>query len=98
MLNYLTWQSSVSSILQYVAVFVSEKRYLCKRLFSTKWSIPRGAEFFFVCELSGRTKSKKTTTNSAPRGIFRLVENNLNVAVQWSTDFIALKVVTPPFW
>ena len=48
------------------------------RLFSTRRNIPRGAEFFFVCELSGRTNLKKTKKISAPRGIFRLVENSLN--------------------
>ena len=43
---------------------------------ATKRNIPR-AEFFFVCELSGRANLKKTKKNSAPRGTFRLVENSL---------------------
>ena len=33
----------------------------------------------FVCELSDRTNLKKTKKNSASRGIFRLVQNSLNV-------------------
>ena len=40
-----------------------------------------GYVFFFVCELSRRTNMKKTKKNSAPRGIFRLVENSLKVIV-----------------
>ena len=47
------------------------------RNFSTRRNFPRAAEFFFVCELSGRTNRKKTKKNCAARGKFRLVENGL---------------------
>ena len=47
------------------------------RLFSTRRNFPRAAQFFFVCELSGRTNRKKTKKNCAARGKFRLVENSL---------------------
>ena len=43
------------------------RNMLVLRLFSTKRNIPRGAEFFFVCELSDRANLKKTKKNSAPR-------------------------------
>ena len=57
---------------------ISEKQVnIWSRLFSTRRNIPRGAEFFFVCELSGRINLKKTKKNSDPHGIFRLVENSL---------------------
>ena len=66
-------QNEVYELYLIPAEFVS-----ASRLFSTKRNIPRGAEFFFVCELSSRTNSKKTKKISAPRGIFRkTVENRL---------------------
>ena len=53
-------------------------KLLVRRLFSPKRNIPRGAEFFFVCELSRKTNLGKAKKNSAPRGIFRLVGNSLD--------------------
>ena len=44
------------------------------RLFSARRNFPHAAEFFFVCELSGRTNRKKTKKNCAARGKFSLVE------------------------
>ena len=60
------------------------------RRFSTKRNIPGGAEFFFVRELSGRTNLKKTEKNSAPSGIFRLVENSLYIenCLEHSTNLL----------
>ena len=46
-------------------------------MFSTRRNFPPAAEFFFVCERSGRTNRKKTKKNCAARGKFRLVENGL---------------------
>ena len=54
-----------------------ESRSWVLRLFSTRRNFPRAAQFFFVCELSGRTNRKKTKKNCAARGKFRLVENSL---------------------
>ena len=47
------------------------------RLFSTKRNISRRAEFFFVFPELVVLESSHTKKNSAPRGIFRLVENSL---------------------
>ena len=41
-------------------------------------NIPRGAEFFVAFFKLVLPKSSHTKKNSAPRGIFRLVENSLN--------------------
>ena len=40
-------------------------------------NIPRGTEFFFVFFELFLPESSHTKKNSAPRGIFRLVENSL---------------------
>ena len=50
------------------------------RLFSTKRNIPRGAEFLFVFFQLVLPESSHTKKNSAPRGMFLLVENNLNTS------------------
>ena len=58
---------------------ISDDAYYIRvlRLFSTRRNFPRAAQFFFVCELSGKTNLKKTKKNCAARGKFRLVENSL---------------------
>ena len=48
------------------------------RLFSTRQNFLHAAEFFFVCELSGRTNRKKTKKNCVVCVKFCLVENGLN--------------------
>ena len=71
--------SSHLSVRLYYTVYVFLYIFSVLWLFSTRRNIPRVAEFFFVFFKLGLPESSHTQKNSAPRGIFRLVESSLKI-------------------
>ena len=64
------------------------------RLFSTKRSVLRGAEFFFAFFELVLPESSPTKRNSAPRRVFRLVENSLKPIFHLATLFARCEAKT----
>ena len=63
------------------AYFYKHDNSIKTRVFSTRRNFSRAAQFFFVCELSGRANGKKTKKKCAARGKFRLVKNSLYTGI-----------------